>query len=180
MHFREMDMRIGPLDYVIVGIDAGLAAIQARMEEVEWYDGLHAREDAEPLLGLGFVAFQTYATGAVSDLNQIRRDRGKPELTDHDCYACDAVRVAGVATRLQLIHSAANYFKHHDQWPNPWPTVKHPAARAVNVLGLFGITQRTEFPCIKTVEILCGTSWKLIVLHQMVGEWRAHLFSTLQ
>lgn len=175
----HLDMRIDPLHHVIVGIDAGLAAIQTRIDCIEWYDGLHARDEAEPLLGLGFVAFQTYAVGAVSDLNQIRCRHGKPEHKEHICYACDIEKVKNVATRLQLIHSTANYFKHHDQWPKPWPTEMHPAAHTVNLLGDFEITDKTEFPCIEAVELLCGTSWELIVLHQIVKEWRAHFFATM-
>jgi hypothetical protein len=146
-----------------------------------------AREEAEPLLGLGFVAFQTYALGTVSDLNQIRRDGGKPTLKDYDCYAHDPVKVKCVVTRLELIHSAANYFKHHDQWPEPWPTsitaktkMEHLIAKNVNTLRLVGITEKTEFPCIDAVDLLCGTSWELIVLHQIVQEWRVHIFANFR
>jgi hypothetical protein len=58
MSIDEVDWRIGPLEYAAVGIDAGLASIQAQIGDPEWYDGLHAYDDAEPLLGLGFVAFR--------------------------------------------------------------------------------------------------------------------------
>jgi hypothetical protein len=186
MHWLEFDRRIDPLHHVIVGIGAGLAEIQRQMDDKEWFDGLHAREEAEPLLGLGFVAFQTYAVGTVSDLNQIRRGRDSGKLTLKDCYACDPVKMKGVVTRLELIHSTANYFKHHDQWPKPWPTsstaktrMERLIAENVNTLGVVGITEKTEFPCIDAVDLLCGTSWELIVLHQILKEWRAHLFSTL-
>jgi hypothetical protein len=134
MHIREIDWRIDTLEYVVVGIDAGLAAIDARIGNPEWYDGLHARDDAEPLLGLGLVAFQTYAAGTVSDLNQIRRSRGKAKLGKHYCYARDSVKVSGAVTRIELINSAANYFKHHDEW-DPWPTGKQKGAEDVKNLG---------------------------------------------
>ena len=187
MHLREFDWRIEPLHHVIVGIGAGLAEIRGRMDDEEWFDGLHAREEAEPLLGLGFVAFQTYAVGTVSDLNEVRVDGGKTKLKDYECYARDPVKVNGMATRLELINSAANYFKHHDQWPEPWPTntkakdkKERDIARTVHGLGLVGITQETEFPCIQIVELLCGTSWELIVVHQIVKEWRVHMFDNFR
>ncbi len=98
MNIDEVDWRIGPLAHVIVGIDAGLAAIEAQIGDLEWYDGLHACEDAEPLLGLGFVAFQTYALGTIADLIRIRAGRGKPKITKkrdfkHHCYSCDLIPV---------------------------------------------------------------------------------------
>jgi hypothetical protein len=173
-------MRIGPLHDVIVGIEAGLAAIQKRLDTEEWFDGIWAREYAEPLFGLGFVAVQTYAIGTVSDLNSVRMSRGKSKeenLNKHKCYAHDTL-IKGDVTRIQLINASANYFKHHDEWPR-WPTGSDHGARDTETLNSVGITEKTEFPCIDAVELLCGTSWELNVLLQIMEEWRAHLFSTL-
>ena len=47
MHLREIDMRIGPLHDVIVGIDAGIAAIGKRLNTEEGFDGISAQEHAE-------------------------------------------------------------------------------------------------------------------------------------
>jgi hypothetical protein len=178
MHLREIDWRIEPLHDVIVGISAGLAAIQKRMDDEEGFDGISAREHAEPLFGLGFVAAQTYAIGTVSDLNSVRMSRRKPKKEKIDCYACDTVTLKGGVKRIQLINASANYFKHHDEWAR-WPTGSERGAHDTKTLGSVGITEKTEFPCIDAVDLLCGTSWELIVLHQILKEWRAHLFSTL-
>lgn len=175
LNFREIDGRIGPLHNVIVGIDAGLAAIQKRLDTEEWFDGIEAREYAEPLFGLGFVAAQTYAIGTVSDLNSVRMSRGKSKeekLNKHKCYAHDTF-IKGDVTRIQFINASANYFKHHDEWTQ-WPTNYD-----TEILDKVGITEKTEFPCIDAVDLLCGTSWELNVLLQILEEWRAHLFSTL-
>jgi len=59
MHFREMDMRIGPLHDVIVGIDAGVAAIHERLDAEEGFDRIHASEHVKTLFDLGFVAAQS-------------------------------------------------------------------------------------------------------------------------
>jgi hypothetical protein len=175
----EVDWRIDPLKHVVVGIDAGLAAIEAQIGDPEWYDGVHACDDAEPLLGLGFVAFQTYAVGAVADLNRIRASRRKPKKNKLDCYSCDPVTLRGGVTRIQLVHAVANYFKHHDEWPR-WPTNKGDSGFPdAEILARVGITQETTHPCIAATNLLCGTGWKMIVLHQIVREWRAHLISKL-
>ena len=177
--FREIDIRIEPLHDVIVGLDAGLAAIRERLDTEEWFDGIWAREYAEPLFGIGFVAAQTYAIGTVSDLISVSMNRGKPKKKKIDefkidCYKCDTVVLKEDVTRILLINASANYFKHHDEWGARWPT-NHDTDRLAKV----GITVKTEFPCIDAVELLCGTSWELIMLHQILKEWRAHLFSTL-
>jgi hypothetical protein len=183
MHFREIDYRIEPLRDVIVGINAGLAAIHKRLDTEEWFDGIWASEYAEPLLGLGFVAAQTYAIGTVSDLISVRMSRGKPEEELNKfkivCYKCDnAIPLDGGVTRIQLINVSANYFKHHDEWGARWPTEK-PEVYTTETLGKVGITEKTEFPCVDAVKLLCGTSWELNMLLHTMEEWRAHLFSTL-
>jgi hypothetical protein len=174
MNLWEVDWRIAPLESVIVGIGHGLAEIRERLDTEE-FDGDDACEHAEPLIGLGFVAAQTYALGTVSDLNRVRMSRGKSKKEKIDCYACDTILLDGRVTRIQLINAAANYFKHQDEWETRWPTERHGA----KTLGCFGITEETEFPCKRAVEQLCGTSLELIVLHQIVKEWREYLFRTL-
>jgi hypothetical protein len=178
MHLSEIDWRIGPLHDVIVGIDAGLAAIHGRLDTEEGFDGISVREHAEPLFGLGFVAAQSYALGTVSDLNSVRMSRHKPKKEKLDCYACDTIALKESVTRIQLINASANYFKHHDEWPR-WPMGRDRGAHDTKALGSVGITEKTEFPCIDAVDLLCGTSRELIVLHQILKEWRVHLFSTL-
>ena len=41
-------------------------------------------------------------------------------------------------------------------------------------------TRNTHFASVETtMTLLCGTGWKMIVLHQIVREWRAHLINEL-
>jgi hypothetical protein len=122
----------------------------------------------------------------VEDLNRIL-GRGKPKITDKeakkvfklDCYSCDPVILKESVTRIQLISAIANYFKHHDEWPQ-WPTSKKDQGfHDTQTLARVGITQETEHPCVEATNLLCGTGWKMIVLHQIVREWRAHLINEL-
>jgi hypothetical protein len=173
MNIHEIDWRIEPLHDIIVGIEAGLTTIRQRLEE-EDDDGITACDHAEPLLGLGFVAAQAYVLGTWTDLNHIRSDSAKIPISKSDCYASDSIKVRDGITRIHVINAAANYFKHHDEW-TAWP--KNETAR---ILASIGITKDTEFPCIHTVQLLCGPAWRLIVLHQIVKEWREHVIRTLQ
>jgi len=173
MNIYELDFRIHPLFAVVVGIDAGLKAIRNLIDEEEGFDGLTAREHAEPLLGLGFVAAQVYAHGTWTDLNRIRSSRGKPKLNKGDCYKCDSIKLQGTVTRIEVINAVANYFKHHDEWSG-WPTNE-----TTKTLGSVGITQQTEEPCIEATELFCGKSWEFVVVHEVVKEWREHVVKTL-
>ncbi|MDH5667404.1 MAG: hypothetical protein OEY86_05265 [Nitrospira sp.] len=179
MHSREFDWRIEPLRDILSGLAAGLAAIQERIDSEDGFDGISAREHVEPLFGLALVAAQTYALGTVSDLNAVRISRRVLEVKKLECYGCDTIRLKGGVTRIELINASANYFKHHDEWTR-WPTGNDLGAHDAKTLNRVGITETTESSCIAAVDLLCGTSWELIAFPQILQEWRAHLFSTLQ
>lgn len=172
MNIHAVDWRIEPLHNIIVGIEAGLTIVRERLEDGE--DGITAREHAEMLLGLGFVAAQAYVLGTWTDVNHIRETSPSTPITKNDCYASDTITVQGGITRIHVINATANYFKHHDEW-KAWP--QNETAR---ILATIGITQKTEFPCIQATELLCGRAWRLIVLHQIVKEWREHVIHELQ
>jgi hypothetical protein len=98
MNIHAVDWRIEPLHDVIVGIEAGLTTVRERLEEGG--DGITAREHAEMLLGLGFVAAQAYVLGAWTDLNGIRESSDKATITKPDCYARDTITVHAGITRI--------------------------------------------------------------------------------
>ena len=173
MHINEFDWRIEPLHNIVVAIDAGLAVVSAQAESEE-LDGLTAFEHSEPLLGLGFVAFQNYALGAWTDLNHVRKHSGKPPVNKLDCYKTDSMAIVPGATRIEAINATANYFKHNEEW-SQWP-----ANETTRTLNRMGITHSTEFPCAETMRLFCGDRWRLIILHQVVREWREHIFNTLR
>ena len=174
MNFNEMDFRIDPLHDVIVGIEAGLTAVEQRLAAEEVFDGITANEHAESLIGLGFVAAQTYAIGTWCDLNRIRKQSGKPDVSKMDCYATDTILVSGKVTRIEIVNAVANYFKHHDEW------LRWPMSETTRILASVGITDKSEFPCVQAVHLFSGTTCELIVLHQIVKEWRVHVFSILK
>jgi hypothetical protein len=172
MNIQVIDWRIKPLEQIVAGIDAAIAAVRERMDS-EGIDGLEGRDLAEFMLGLGFVAFQNYAIKTWTDLNIIRDGFGKPPVDKLACYRCDQFTVKqNGPTRIELINAAANYFKHHDEW-SQWPDNE-----TTRTLSRVGITQQSEFPCIEAVRIFCGDSWRLMVLHQIVREWREHVLKT--
>jgi hypothetical protein len=177
MNPQEIDRFIGPFQEIVAGIEAGLRAIGERVNAETGFNGRTARDHAEPLLGLGFAAGQTYALGTVWALNRLRESRGKKPQDALYYYARDTGVVTGGTTRIELIHACANYFKQHEQWME-WPT-NGQAGVTTRILARVGITRDTTWPCSAAVELLCGTNWKLLLLPEIVREWRTHLFKTL-
>jgi hypothetical protein len=87
--------RLEFLEQVTVLIDARLAAIAAKIDAGGYYDEDYAREDVEPMLGLGLVAFQIYGAATVADLEKRILLSGKPKSSRdspefaYTCYSLD-------------------------------------------------------------------------------------------
>jgi hypothetical protein len=174
MRKEEIDWRIGPLQDVMAGVEAGLERIRGRLEEESWYDGLHALDDSEPLLGVAFVAAQIYIEGTVGDIWRLRNndtpigDRESKRLLAKWLPRGKAV-VPGIA-RVQLIHAVANYYKHHESAHGLRPRVLH-------TLKVAGIAANATHPCARAADILCGEGWRLRALCEIVREWRIRAMS---
>jgi hypothetical protein len=174
MNVNEIDRRIGPLQDVMAGVEAGLQRIHGRLEEESWYDGLHALDDSEPLLGVAFVAAQIYIEGTVGDIWRLRNndtpigDRQSKRLLAK-WLPRGKVVVPGIA-RVQLIYAVANYYKHHESAYCPRPHV-------LRTLRVAGIAANATHPCSRAANILCGEGMRLRALCEIVREWRRHAMS---
>jgi hypothetical protein len=177
MDAQEIDRFIVPFQEVIAGIEAKLGAIGERVKAEVGFNGSIARDHVEPLLGLGFAAGQSYVLGTVSTLNRLRQSRGKRPQAAPYYYARDPRVFIGGTTRIELIDACANYFQLREQW-REWPT--HGRAGIVTrILARAGITRNTARPCSAAIELLCGKNWRLVLLADIVKDWRARLFRTL-
>lgn len=170
MRTEDIDWRVGVLRDVMAGFERGLKRIHRRLEEQSWYDGGHAMDDSEPLLGMAFVAAQVYVEGTIGDVWRMRHANG-PSNTEAskkfktECRARDVALIPGV-TRIQLIDATANYYKHCEGVSGSWPGTARTLARV-------GITADSEYPCVRATELLCGKEWRLRVLCNVVTDWRA-------
>jgi hypothetical protein len=178
MFKEDIDWRIGPLRDACAGLEAGLKRIGERVHEEPWFDGLWACEYSEPLVGVAFVAAQSYLVGTVSDVNSVRTRsaRGLPEqprrLDKNECYACDLASITTGVTRVQLINAAANYYKHCEDEDGLRPDTKR-------TLSSVGIDEHTEFPCIEIARLLLGSELSLDGIPAILGDWRTHVLTQL-
>jgi hypothetical protein len=170
MNVHEIDFRHSWTSSIFQSLESGFATLREREKEEDWFDGLWQMEHIESLFGIAFVSAQTYILGTVQDINAIRKHSGKLPIDKIKCYAEDTSPLADRTSRIILINSIANYYKHHDEWDN-WPTNS-----TTKILTAVGITSKTEFPCYKAATTLWDEREceKLGNLLSIISEWRRY------
>jgi hypothetical protein len=172
--WREWDFRHDWVSVTLDALETGFARIQEMGEELDWFDGLWQLEHAESIMGIAFVTAQAYILGAVEDVNDIREGSGKTKLRKIEYYSDDPNPLSNGVSRILLINSIANYYKHHDEWGKTWKenaTTKN--------LSQIGIVETTEFPCHVAATELWGDKGceNLENLLTIISEWREHILS---
>jgi hypothetical protein len=173
---QEMDFRRNWLSRLFGALSDTIDDIERRLKQDDYYDGIDALEDCESILGIAFIAAETYIVGTVSDINSIL---GKAVvLKKHDLLVLDMGFVANGVTPLQLVHAIANYQKHHDEWGPGWKVSKR-SMPTITVLNACGISKETEFPCYAAATLLWPEPEirELSFLLQLLEEWRKRVFN---
>jgi len=166
MNILEADYGIGPLIDVENTILAGIEKLFERNKQEPGFDGLWMNEYGEVLFGSLLVTAQAYCVGATLDINEVRKSLGLTQLTKQDAYKNHHVIVQNFSL-IELVNSAANYFKHRDEWNDVWPD-----NYTTKVLVAFSITG--EFP-INDVQQLIVTDYGYKNVSSLVSEWREQL-----
>lgn len=150
MHIREIDFRRDWIDELFRTLTGTIDNISEKIKEFDWYDGIFALEHTETILGIAFIAAQTYIAGSIADINTIL---GKSkQLKKHELLALDVAFIKNGKTRLELIDAIANYHKHHDEWA-AWQSDER-NRHTISILNECGITKETEFPCYSAATLL--------------------------
>lgn len=168
MHLYEIDWREPWTLRALDALDEGLAKVQQ-----QWSDDFDVLPHAEGLAGLGCVLIQTYVAGTIADLGRVfgscpnaseLRRAESPVLNQH-------------LTQIDALWATANYFKHHDDWPD-WEPV---SSRRDTVMALqqMGISEDTSFPCVEIMRLVVGDSWQLRSLLDIARQWRLGWFARL-
>lgn len=174
MHFQEIDFRRNWLSQLYVALTAMLSDIYRRLKQDEYYDGSDAREDAESILGIAFIAAQMYIEGTYADINAIL---GKAKaVPKQDLLALDVQFVTGKVTRLELIWAIANYQKHHDTWDG-WK-VNDQNKKTILALNACSINENTSNPCYTVATMLWPEQQlgELRYLLALLVDWRDRVF----
>ena len=173
MNVHEIDFRYSWTSSIFQSLEAGFSAIREIEKEDEWFDAGWQLEHIESLLGIAFVSAQTYILGTVQDINAIRKYSGKLPLDKIKYYAEDMKPLPDGTSRIILIDSIANYYKHHDEW-GTWPTNS-----TTKTLSAVGIMNKIEFSCYKAAITLWDEREceKLGNLLSIISEWRKYILS---
>ncbi|HUT61507.1 MAG TPA: hypothetical protein VNA25_26970 [Phycisphaerae bacterium] len=169
------DFRIDWVGTVLDSLESAFARIAEKGREQPWFDGLFQMEQAEAIFGVSFVTAQVYILGTWREVNRSRQSAGKRELEKIRLYS-DAAHCDGTNTStILLVHQIANYYKHHDEWGDPWPN-NHTTTALADV----GIDANTEFPCCRAAAMLFGEdhAWQFGRFREMLAEWRQRVLST--
>jgi hypothetical protein len=173
MNLHEVDFRYDWVSLTLHALKTGFESVREKAGENEWFDGLWQLEHVESILGIVFVAVQAYILGTVEDVNKIRESNGKGKKGKIEYYSDDDEPLPSGVSRILLINSIANYYKHHDEW-DTWPT-----NLTVRTLAGVGITESTEFPCYEAAKNLWDENdiENLGNLLSIISEWRKYILS---
>jgi hypothetical protein len=170
-HYREIDCRVAWIGDLFTSLNHSFSIIQNKLNREDYYDGVFAQEQAETVFGIAFISAQTYITGTISDMKEIGGDQA-PSIADMLALGSPVV---GDLSKVEIINTIANYFKHHEQWED-WEEEGH-KKRTIRALNSYGINENTLFPCHEAAqlvwpsEVLCELNEMLSVL----VEWRKKL-----
>lgn len=169
-----IDFRRDWLSQLFVALSGVIDDIHEKLDKVDGYDGIFALEKSELILGIAFIAAQTYVAGMVADINVIR---GKSkQLTKWKLLECDVAPIAEGVTPLQLVDAIANYHKHHEEWDD-W-CLNRKNEHITSILNKSGINKETEFPCYTAATLLWPVSklGEFRYLLNLLVDWRERVF----
>jgi hypothetical protein len=114
----QTDFRVTVLENIISGLTKSMNFLFEKNRTIPEFDGLFLAEQVEPVIGLGFVAYQNYIIGTISDLKEFSNNTNIKNFKKHLFYLDDSTKINGKLTRIELIISLANYYKHKDEGIN--------------------------------------------------------------
>lgn len=168
MNVFEADYGLGPLKDVEEIIRAGFDTLFEKNKKEPWFDGLWMNEYGEVLFGSLLVACQAYCLGALSDINKVRESLGLSALDKIESYEIHH-NSQRKHSAIELINSAANCFKHRDEWGETWPD-----NLTTQTLACYSIMSDCEFPLNEVREVI-ETELGYDRLYVLVSEWREGL-----
>ena len=120
-------------------VDAELDRIDAQAVKSEDPDQFGVYDQYEHILGLGFVACQTYIT------SKLRGRKKSQVLGLGPRHRCDQTFAA-------ITNACANYWKHHDEWERA--SLRDDAKQTISILQAMGADVWSSYPASNTMQVL--------------------------
>lgn len=166
-HWKEVDFRVASLKIIMNGLDMAIEELWKKTKTESWYDSGWFLDESEPIIGIGFIAFQTYINGSIYDRHE---DLSKQfQMYRHGIETYENGRTA-----IELIVSIANYVKHRDH-----PEELHRYTK--EVLVDFGLSADKDAdvdhsPIFQGLDILSSENSLSEVMTTVIA-WRQSLWS---
>jgi hypothetical protein len=123
VHDFDLDLLVDLLQVV----DRQIEKIEEEISHSPDPDGLGHFDRLEGVIGLGFVACQQYINATYRQLG-VKNKLGAIEgRTKH----------SSGRSVIEGINAAANFWKHHDEWPDPDPKRRHHEEKTKGVIDSF-------------------------------------------
>ena len=166
--YKRMDARIEVLRLAITGLENSISVLQTKFNENDWYDGFWLLEESEPIYGLAFIAIQNYINSSIYDKFESIEKQYMIYKRD------DKIENSG-RTKIELIISIANYFKHRD---HPLD-LKGDTAKILTDLNLKFDKDLdiSESPIFKGLDMF-SESWDLNEIIRIAEDWREKIWKT--
>jgi hypothetical protein len=174
-HYLKIDTRIKVIKDIISPFQIQLNKIMeiCKKDGYWFWDTIYA-DDMEHNVGTVFIVLQNYINSSISDLF--------PDLLElHTKYSIDKKVNNSETTRIELIITIANYYKHRDL---PKELQKHTLKRLNDLKiefkeifkdGNFFHKVGSSSPVFEGFSLL-SESWKFNDLINIVSEWRENLW----
>lgn len=164
--YKRYDFRLESLTLTINSLEKSILELSEKINEIDWYDGLWFLEEAEPIIGLTFIALQNYINSSIYD-------RFETLDKQYEKYKFGKFIEISNRTDVELIVGIANYFKHRDDH-------KELRDSTANILRDCNLkfdkeTDITNSPIFKGLEYYTET-WNLTELIKVVTDWREKLW----
>lgn len=141
----------------------------------------------EDLLGIAYVACQTYITKVVSDIKWLHKssDKSNPACmfkTTSDSkdsilsFGSQVIPSVGY-TKVQIIDAFANYFKHRDEWSVDWHELDPKSEKTAKIIMAAGASSGCTVNLRRASEVLGNEIFKnTMIFFDIVDKWYKKLY----
>ncbi len=157
-----IDFNLDFLRRAAVLIDASLDRLDRESGASQDPDAFGIFDEAEYLVGFGFVACQTYLT-AIASQSTLKGEKRK-------ALSLGPLHRTG-QSMAQLVNAAANYWKHSPEWSLDTPSIQ--AKQTLEVISRLGVDTSAPYPTANMLyEILTPHPARFAPLLPFLTQWR--------
>lgn len=185
--FAQIHIRSAPLGRVLNSLSTAVSECESIITQAEkkygpeCFDNLAEDESnvVDSLIGTAFVVTQTQITAIVSSVMRLHKQATADgrDLDSSDGTRDGIMRLGSPMadtsnfSRVQVIDAAANYFKHRDEWTNPWSRLNKQQDKTAKVILAIGGRENSTGNLRRALNALAIDRDLLESLHAEVDGW---------